>query len=56
MKNPNIYFDFTIMDGCFNFSLFSSPKWKLLDIRFSIEVNQIVLFNKELYFNFKSKK
>ena len=53
MKEPNIYFDLTAMTGCFNLSLFVFPKWCFLDIRFSKQVNQIVLFNKELYFKYK---
>ena len=56
MKKPNIYFDLTIMTGCFNLSLFVFPKWCFLDIRFSKPVNQIVLFNRELYFKYKAEQ
>ena len=56
MKEPNIYFDLTAMTGCFNLSLFVFPKWCFLDMRFSKQVNQIVLFNKELYFKYKPEQ
>lgn len=56
MKEPNIYFDMTIMSGCVNLTLFCFPRWCLFDIRFSNDANQIVLFNKELYFKYKSNK
>lgn len=55
MKYPNIYLDITVMSGCFAISLLAFPKWCLLDIRFSDNVNQIVLFNTELYFKYKGK-
>ena len=53
MKLDNIYFDFTIATGMFNFTLFCFPKWVLLDIRFTRPITQIVLFNQELYFKYK---
>ena len=56
MKEPNIYFDFTLMTGTFSISLFATPKWTLLDIRFSTRANQIIVFNKELYFKYKGIK
>lgn len=52
--NPTIYFDCTVMTGQFNFTIFASPKWIFLDIRFNDKVNQIVLFGKEVYFKWKS--
>lgn len=55
MKEPNIYLDVTVMTGRVSLSLFVFPKWCFLDIRFSKQVNQIVLFNKELYFKYKVK-
>lgn len=55
MKEPNIYVDLTVMTGLFNLSLFVFPKWCFLDIRFSKQVNQIILFNRELYFKYKVK-
>ena len=56
MKEPNIYFDLTVMTGCFNLSLFVFPNWCFLDIRFSKQVNQIVLFNRDLYFKYKPEQ
>lgn len=56
MNNPNIYFNLTVMTGRFNLSLFVFPKWCFLDIRLSKQVNQIVLFNRELYFKYKVKQ
>lgn len=53
-ENPIIYFDCTAMTGLFNFTIFASPKYTFLDIRFSDKVNQIVLFGKEIYFKWKS--
>lgn len=56
MKEPNIYCDLTVMTGCLNLSLFVFQKWCFLDIRFSKQVNQIVLFNTELYFKYKPEQ
>lgn len=55
-KDPNIYIDFTIMTGMYNFTLFCFRKFVFLDIRFSPQVNQIVFCNWELLFRWKGTK